>query len=79
MRPSQSSYFKVIYMSNYQLLSLNTLYIVFYEQNREEIVIFNGIARSTIKICQRDLIKVSVLKYSLKEPINSSFTKALYA
>lgn len=79
MRPSQSSHFKVIYVSNYQLLSLNTFYIVFYEQNREEIVIFNGIARSTIKICQKDLIKVSVLKHSMKGPINSSFTKELYA
>ena len=73
LEPSQSSCFKAFCKrTNHLLLSLSILYKAPYKQNSLENVIFNGIAQSSVKICQWDLLKVS----TLKGPMNTFFRKA---
>ena len=70
---SQSSCFKAHYKrSNHPLFSFSTLYKSIYKQKN----FFNGIAQSTVKFYQWDLLKVSALKHFTKEPTNSCFLKA---
>ena len=78
---SQSSAFKALYKrSNLLLLPLSTVQtLCLYKQNSLENTILNGIAQSAVKICQRDLLKVSALECSTKGPMNCSFQKAPFA
>ena len=79
MKP-QSSAFKALYKkSNLLLFSLSTLSKVLYKQNSLENTTLNEIAQSAVKICQRDLLKVSALERFTKGPMNSYFQKAPFA